>query len=163
MVVTLIGTALLIATIFVVGLNDRSEDWLFLAAEAFIAISFMLVGSGIPGRYFRLGEALFVATPGALLAAVGFTVLAYFQPSTFSVIFVFTWVSLMFLGLLWIIVGPIFMYRAKTRLWVSDTGSDAGESVGMPKPGTDRSGSHLVVARWFLVAATLLGSIASWL
>ena len=159
MIVALIGVALLITTQATLGYS--SEGWFLIAAAAFIAVGFMLIGSGMTGRASRLGEALFVATPGGLLAAVGYIFVQYLQPFNFSLIFEFTWVGLAFLGLLWIIVGPIFMYRAKTRLWVGTSDPSVNESVAAPNPEPDRSGSRLVVATWFLVLATLLGSIIS--
>lgn len=159
-IVAPIGLALLFAVLVLAFNTDyllqSTEGWLLISTAALIAIGLMLIGSGMTGRAARLGEIIFTATPGGLLAAVGFTVTAYLRPIGASPVFMLTWISLAFLGVLWIIVGPIFMYRAKTRLLVGSSDRDANESVPIPnhEANTSRSGT---VATWFLVLATVLG------
>ncbi len=159
-IVALIGIALLI-TVQVVSLDSlSSEGWFLIAAAACIAVGLMLIALGMTGRASRLGEALFVATPGGLLAVVGFTAVHYLEPFQFSQVFELTWVCLAFLGLLWIVAGPIFMYRAKTRLWVGTVAPDANKSAPIRALESSRPRSDL--ATWFLVFATILGPVLAW-
>jgi hypothetical protein len=161
MVVALIGAVLLI-TVVATGFAIVTEGWLRITAAAFIAVGFMLISSSVTGRATRIGEALFVATPGGLLAIVALCFWTYLQPFPYSTIFNFTWIGLGYLGLPWIFVGPFIMYRAKTRLWVQIPNLGANQPVNAPGPKADKSGQPLVTVTWALVIATIMTSIISW-
>lgn len=164
MVVSLIGAAVFIASQVAPLYSITLEGWLVIAGSAFIAVGLMLIGSGLIGRAARLGDALYVATPGGLLAAVGFTVAIYLQPAYIvSQYAQFTWIGVAFLGLLWIIVGPIFVYRMRTRLWAAPVSQNSKESAVGKSLETDRTRSGVTIATWFLVAATLATPVINWL
>ena len=163
MIMLLIGAALLVASLVAPVYPDASEGWFLIAGSALAAMGLMLIGSNMTGRGSRPGEALYVATPGALLAVVGFTIKVNFSPLYYSYYFEFIWTSVALLGLLWIVAGPIFVYRIRTRLWNTPVSHDSDKSDQRGNSETNSSRSWLTIATWFLVFATILAPIVNWL
>jgi hypothetical protein len=160
MIVSTIGAAILISASFVTFYSLSAKAWLLVAAAGLIAVGFMLTGSGLPGKAAVVGDVLFFATPGGLLAAVAFTFAAYLPPDNSGYqIFLLTWIGLAVLGLLWVFVGPIVMYRVKTRLWVRASDPQSNGSVTVRAAEKDRSDPRIVAANWAIVAATIVGPI----
>jgi hypothetical protein len=163
MIVLPIGAVLLITSQVAPLYPGTSEGWFLITGSALAAVGLMLIGSSVTGRGFRLGEAVYVATPGALLAVVAFTIREYFSPYYYSQYFEFIWTGVAFLGLLWIVVGPILVYRIRTRLWGTPASQNSNEGVTGNNSETGRSRSWLTIATWFLVLATILAPIEIWL
>jgi uncharacterized membrane protein len=155
MLLALIGFALLITEVAITFDSLSSEGRILIAAATFVAVGLMLIGSGLTGRASLLGEAIFAAMPGGLLAAIGFTVATYLQPFNYSQDFI--WIGLGSFGLLWMIVGPIFTYRAKTRLWIRNPRPGANESATIPSPQVAGSRSRLTPYQRYMILVTFVG------
>jgi hypothetical protein len=67
MIMLLLGAAALVTGLSAPLYPDASEGWLLIVASVAAASGLLLIGSGMTGRAARLGEAVYVATPGVCL------------------------------------------------------------------------------------------------
>lgn len=157
------GLTVIIFTLIVPLYSLSSQGWLLITGAAFSAVGLMLVSASIRAHAPRLGEAIYVATPGGLLAVVGFTVAQYLQPINYSQYSELAWVGVAVLGLLWIAIGPIFAYGLKARLSGETSRADISEANSEQSNIENRSTASLTVATWLLVFVTIASAVITLL